>query len=88
MRTKINLASYSDAQRKIYIQYIDEKFFVMFQDVNEMNEYAVEYSFEAFIRTFNVMDEFFKELALNDKEVVLKLTKMDKLNSKIKYSYV
>ena len=90
MNKQINTVHYSDDIREMYVQYLDGKFYVLNQDKEKLEEYAVEYSFEAFIRSFNVMESFFKELALNNKEVRLKLaetSKKDKSNTKIKYFY-
>ena len=87
-RKKINLGLYSDDNRKITVQYEGETFYVMHQDLEGMNEVATEYSFEAFIKTYKFMKYFFEELCLNEKEVLLKLSKMKKFNSKTSLRYV
>ena len=87
-KKKINLGMYSDDTRKMFIQYEGDKFYVMHQDLEGMNEVATEYSFESFIKTYKFMKYFFEELCLNEKEVVSKLSKIKKFNSKTNLSYV
>lgn len=88
MRKKINFGKYQDEKRKLFIQYDNDDFYIMHQDIDDMNEIAVRYSFEAFVKTFNFMNVFFEELALNNKEVVLKLSKLSRTKNKIEYGYV
>ena len=40
MKKKINLGMYSDDTRKMFIQYEGDKFYVMHQDFEGMNEVA------------------------------------------------
>jgi len=88
MQKKLNLLRYADDDRTIYIQYDKEEFYLMHQNLNNLEETATCYSFEAFVRTFNAMNYFFEQLALNDKEVAKKLFKMRSINSKTNMSYV
>jgi len=88
MNKKLNLLKYSDDKRNIFIQYEDENFYLMNQNAETLEETATCYSFEAFVRTFNAMNYFFEQLALNDKEVAKKLFKMRSINSKTNISYV
>lgn len=88
MRKKINLGVYSDETRKMFLQYEGDKIYLMQQDMEGLEETGTEYSFEAFIRTYRFMDRFFNELCLNDKEALLKLSKINKINYKMIFSYV
>ena len=88
MTRKINLGIYEDETRKMTIQYAEDSFYIMHQDYESLEEYAVEYSFDAFIKTFKFMDKFFTELVLNDKEVAKKLFGTVKIKSKIQYGNV
>jgi len=88
MQKKLNLLRYTDNDRTIYIQYDKEEFYLMHQNLNNLEETGTCYSFEAFVMTFNAMNYFFEQLTLNDKELANRLFKMISINSKTNMSYV
>lgn len=86
--SKINLGVYEDDTRKITIQYAGENIYVMHQDLVTLEEYGVEYSWDAFIKTYKFMEMFFTELVTRDREVAKRLYNTVKIKNTIKYGNV
>lgn len=90
MKTLINIGKSENEDRRITIQYLDDKFYIAHEGLKTGDEALFEYSFDAYVATMNLMKEFITELCLNDKQALLKLREAKIADYKMKtiFKYV
>lgn len=81
---KLNVVKLKDEDRIITIYMEDgDKFLVHFENINEMSEWATEFSFEGFVKTYRMMRLMIDECIALDNGRVLEIAKMKKGNVEI-----